>query len=105
MKISFDLKLVEVSPVFKKNDDLDKENYRPVSVLSHMSKVFERIVYNQIDNFMKGKLSNLLTGFRKNHSIQHCLMCILEMLKDTLVKGGYFNIKNNGFKPEKKQFF
>ena len=31
-----DLKLAEVSQVFKKMDDLDKENYRPVSVLSHV---------------------------------------------------------------------
>ena len=43
-----DLKLAEVSLVFKKKDDLDKENYRPVSVLSHVSKVFERIMYKQI---------------------------------------------------------
>ena len=39
-----DLKFAEVSPVFKKKDDLDKENYRPVSVLSHVSKVFKRIM-------------------------------------------------------------
>jgi len=38
---------------------------------------------------MKDKLSNLLTGFRKNHSTQHCLMCMLEMWKKTLDKGGY----------------
>ena len=40
-----ELKPAEVSPIFKKNDDLDKENYRPVSILSHVSKVFERIMY------------------------------------------------------------
>ena len=38
------LKLAEVL-LFRKKDDLDKENYRPVSVLSHVSKVFERIMY------------------------------------------------------------
>ena len=75
-----DLKLAEVSKVFKKKDDLDKENYRPVSVLTNVSKVFERIIYQQIEDFMKDKLSNLLTGFRKNHSNQHCLMRMLEKL-------------------------
>ena len=60
-----DLELAEVSPVFKKKNDLDKENYRPVSVLSYVTNVFERIMYQQIENFMKDKLSNLLTGFRK----------------------------------------
>ena len=39
---------------------------------------------------MEGKLTNLLTGLRKNHSTQHWLMCMLEMWKDTLDKGGYF---------------
>ena len=79
------LKPAEVSVIYKKNDDLGKENYRPVSVFSHVAKVFKRIVYNQIDNFMKDKLSNLLTGFKKNH----CLMRMLETWKDTMDKGGY----------------
>ena len=67
-----ELKLAEVSPIFKNNGDLDKENYRPVSILSHASKVFERIMYMQSDTFMRDKLSKLLTGFRKNHSTQPC---------------------------------
>ena len=83
------LKFAEVSPVFKKKDYLDKENYRPVSVLSHVSKVFERIMYQQIEDFMKDKLSILLTGFRKNHNIQRCLMNMLERWKRALDKGGY----------------
>ena len=82
-----DLKLAEVSPIFKKNDDLDKENYRPVSVLFNVSKVFERIIYSQIDAFMQDKLSNSLTGFRKNHSTQHCLMYMLENWKNMLDSG------------------
>ena len=44
-RFSDELKLAEVSPIFRKNDDLDKENYRPVSILSHVSKAFERIMY------------------------------------------------------------
>ena len=69
-----DLKPAEVIPIFKKNDDLDKGIYRTVSVLFNVSKVFERIIYSQIDAFMQDKLSKLLTGFRKNHNRQHCLM-------------------------------
>ena len=42
---------------------MNKENYRPISILSHMFKVFERIFYNQLNDFMKDKLSNILTGF------------------------------------------
>ena len=72
-----ELKLAEVSSIFKKNNDLDKKNYRPVSILSHLSKVFERIMYKQIDAFMRDRLSKLLTGLRRNHSTQHCLMPML----------------------------
>ena len=50
-----ELKLAEVSPIFKKKDDLDKENYRPVSVLPHVSKVFERIMHHQIYGYIKDK--------------------------------------------------
>ena len=66
-----DLKFVEVRPTFKKNYDLDKENYRPASVLFNVLKVFERIICSQIDGLMQDKLSNILTGFRKTivHSI------------------------------------
>ena len=84
-----ELKLAEVGPIFEKNDDLDKENYRLVSILSHLSKVFEKIMYKQFDTFMRDKLSKILIGLRKNHSTQHCLMFMLEMWKNTLDKEGY----------------
>ena len=76
-------------PIFKKNDDLDKENYRPASVLPHVSKNIERVMYIQIENVMEDKLSKLLTGFRKNHSTQHCLVNMLKKWKNTLDKGGF----------------
>ena len=72
------MKAAEVTAVFKKNDDLDKKLYRPVNVLPHVPKIIERVMYIQIENFMKDKLSKLLTGFRKNHSTQHCLINMLE---------------------------
>ena len=84
-----DLKPAEVSPIFKRNDDLDKESYRPVSILFNVSNVFERIIYSQISAFMQDKLSKLLTGFRKNLNTQHCLMYMLENWKNMLDKGGY----------------
>ena len=75
-----ELKLAEVSPVFKK-DDLNKENYRPVSILSHMSKVFERIFYKQINRFMTSKFSPFLCGFRKNHNSLYSLLKTIEVWK------------------------
>ena len=38
------LKLADITPVFKKNNPSEKENYRPVGVLPVVSKIFERIM-------------------------------------------------------------
>ena len=60
-----DLKLADITPIFKKEDSLNKENHRPVSILPQLSKVSERIIYIQIDSFMENKVSHYLCGFRK----------------------------------------
>ena len=46
-----------------------------------MSKVFERIFYNQIDRFMTSKFSPFLYGFRKNHNSQYSLLKMIEVWK------------------------
>ena len=81
-----ELKQSEVIPVYKKLDPLQKENYRPVSLLPHISKVFERVIYNQINSFMETKISKCVTGFRKSHGTQHSLIVILEKWKKALDK-------------------
>ena len=78
-----ELKLAEVTSV----DPFDKVNYRPVSLLSHVSKVYERIIFNQISTYFEPYLSNFLTGFCKNHNTQHSLLKILELWKEALDKG------------------
>ena len=62
------LQWVSLMAIFEKKDDLDKDNYRPVSVLPHVSNVFERIMHHQINDYMKDKLLKQLTGFRKHHN-------------------------------------
>ena len=47
-----ELKHSQVIPVYKKLDPLKKENHRLVSLLPHVSKVFERIIYQQINTYM-----------------------------------------------------
>ena len=59
------LKLAEVTPVFNKEGELSKENYRPVSVLSHASKIFERVAFNRMNLFFESKFTSLFTGFAK----------------------------------------
>ena len=71
------LKLADITPVFKKGDKECKENYRPVSILSNVSKVFERIIFRQISNYMEPFLSKYQCDFRKGYSTQHCLLSML----------------------------
>ena len=54
-----------------------------------MSKVFERITSSQIKEYIEQYLSNLLTGFRKNHNTQHCLLKMLEKWKEALHTGNF----------------
>ena len=52
-----------------------------------MSKVFERLIYKQINQYMSQIFSKYLCGFRKNHSAQHSMIKMLESWKDSLDKG------------------
>ena len=50
-KFPSDMKLADITPVFKKGNRTKKENYRPISILSNLSKVFERCLYNRLSVF------------------------------------------------------
>ena len=81
------LKNAGITPLFKKIDRLLKSNYRPVSILPTLSKIYEKILYQQIYEYFNSIFSKYLSGFRKGHSTQHCLLSILENLKKALDKG------------------
>ena len=80
------MKRADVTPIFKKGNDNEKENYRPVSVLSNFSKVFEKLLFDQINDHMQRKFSKHLTGFCKNHSTQNAFLVIIEKWKTILNK-------------------
>ena len=69
-----ELKVADIIPVFKKKAQNDKTIYRPTSLLPITSKLFEKVLYQQIENFAKKILSPKLCGFRKGHSTQHALL-------------------------------
>ena len=73
-----DLKLAEVVPIFKKDDNLDKSNYRPISILPAISKIYERILFNRISKYFEAIFSDALCGFRSKHSTQHALLQLLQ---------------------------
>ena len=68
-----------LTPVLKKDEDTRKENYRPVSVLTALSKVYEKVMYDQLYNTFCRHLSQNLSGFLKNHS---CCTALLKMTED-----------------------
>ena len=57
-----------------------------MSLLPRISKVFERVIYNQINSFMKNRISKCVTGFKKSHGTQHSLIAMLEKWKKALDK-------------------
>ena len=83
-------KVADVTPVFKKGERTSASNYRPISILSNLSKVFERLLYKQISKYFERFLSKYQCGFRKNHSAQNCLVYMLEKFKEALDKKNNF---------------
>ena len=83
------LKLASVTPTHKSGSRLNISNYRPVSILSPISKIFEKVIYYQINKFMNDKLSPYLCGFSKNHSAQNCLLLMIEKWRKSLDNKGY----------------
>ena len=85
------LKKANIMPVFKRGDRNSKDNYRPVSILPNISKIFERCIFRQLYSFIFEFLSKYQCGFRKIYSTtQHCLLAMLEKWKSALDKGKSF---------------
>ena len=74
-------------PVHKKNDPLDMENCRPVSVENIINKVFEKLLANQITAGFNERLSDYLTAYRKRHSCETTLFMLTEKWKNALDNG------------------
>ena len=60
------MKIAEISPVFKKLDNTSKDNYRPISTLSNFTKLFESILFTQLNRYMQKKIQNISRVFGKN---------------------------------------
>ena len=71
-------KIACVAPVFKKDDRLDKSNYRPINVLNVFSKIFERFLFQQMIPYFNNILPNFLSAYRGRYSCQHVLLRLIE---------------------------
>ena len=77
-KFSSQLKLADITPLHKKLETIKKENYRPVSLLPVVSKLFERIMQKQMIAYIEKFLSPYLCGYRKGFNAQYALLAMIE---------------------------
>lgn len=82
-------KIARVQPIYKAGSKLSVENYRPVSLLSIPSKILEKAVNTEFQEYLK--VNKILTerqfGFRPNHSCETALLCMVDLWAQNVDKG------------------
>ena len=83
------LKLAKIIPVYKKDNIHVVENYRPISILPSLSKIFETVVFQQLSSYFINNdlLSKSQYGFRKKHSTEHAVLEIVDRISSELDVG------------------
>ena len=85
------LKLAKVVPLFKGNEIYLFTNYRPISILNCFSKIFERVFYNRLYNFLNSEniLYDKQFGFRKSFSTEIALTLLLDRITCAIEQGEF----------------
>ena len=84
------LKLADIAPAHKKGKKDMKDNYRPVSILPNLSKIFVKLMFKEMSQFFDKIFSKYQCGFRKGFSTQQCLLAMLEKWKRAIDNGKCF---------------
>ena len=86
-----ELKYAKVKPLFKKNEKTEVENYRPISILSIISKILERAAHTQLESYLtqKNLLYSYQSGFRRGYSTDTCLTNLLDFIRVSISEGDY----------------
>ena len=85
------LKIAGVIPIHKKGEKVDCNNYRPISLLSNVSKIFEKSMHIRLISFLK-KIKLLFChqfGFRNGYSVNHALTILTELIRKALDEGKF----------------
>ena len=85
------LKIANVIPLYKKDDPVFFNNYRPVSLLCSLSKVLEKLMYNRVISFLDDNniLFKYQFGFRKSHSTYLALTILMDKLIKSIENGDH----------------
>ena len=83
------LKSSIVIPVHKKDSRLIVANYRPISLLSNINKIVEKLMFKRLYHFLESNkcLYDMQFGFRQKHSTNHALLSMCQQIRDTINKG------------------
>ena len=83
------LKISSVIPIYKKESKLLVANYRPISLLSNINKILEKLMFNRLYTFLESNkcIYDLQFGFQQKHSTNHALLNMVQQIKETIDKG------------------
>ena len=86
-----DIKKAKITPIYKKKAKTEAGNYRPVSVLSIISKIIEKIACEQLTEYLDSNslLYELQSGFRSSFSTDSCLIHLSDFIRKQQDKGHY----------------
>ena len=75
----------KIIPIFKADDETDTSNYRPISLLSNFNRMFEKIMYDRMRDFIELLYSSQY-GFRQAHLSQHAILNMVETIQTNMDK-------------------
>ena len=85
------LKCAKVIPIHKKGAHNNPSNYRPISLLSAFGKLFEKLMFKRLYEYLDSlnTFYPLQFGFRERQSTNHALISMTELIKNTIDNGSY----------------
>ena len=85
------LKIAKVIPIHKKQSKVDYANSRPISLLSNIEKIIEKLIHERLSNFLdiNNLIYSLQFGFRQKYSTTHALINLTESIRQTLDEGSF----------------
>ena len=82
------LKIAKVAPIFKSDDETDTNNYRPISLLSIFTRIFEKLTHKRLSSYLD--INNIIcesqNGFRQQHSTEHAILDIINRIQSYMDK-------------------
>ena len=80
------LKEAKVIPVYKCDDETEPGNYRPISLISVVNRIFEKLMYRRLKSFLDKNdvLFKAQYGFREKHSTQHAILDTVNIIQNNI---------------------